>query len=224
MSVESDDYDGMEGMSPDNGGSENGANGVGNGLNKDGKPETEEEKRKNFLERNRQGERIVLLRSALAPVTVISRSGRDATLTLSFSLPIPVASPSASRSQVPTAKEGMAWSASGQGRVPPGRERRTPADHRSTSRRGLSTLRDGRRRSARRTCLHQRNRTASGSSSGAWSSGRGRKEGRTGVLDGRRRVSLLLCSVSVSLPARCIFSIAFPFPSPSTSPVSLLPL
>jgi len=60
MSVESDDYDGMDPASPE-GGSENGGN--SNGMGKDGKPETEEEKRKNFLERNRQGESCASLPS-----------------------------------------------------------------------------------------------------------------------------------------------------------------
>ena len=64
MSVESDDYDGMEPASPE-GGSENGGN--GNGLGKDGKPETEEEKRKNFLERNRQGECFSFFRTLSLP-------------------------------------------------------------------------------------------------------------------------------------------------------------
>lgn len=61
VSVESDEFAGNNGdgdgnTSPING--EGSENGRAEGMGADGKPETEEEKRKNFLERNRQGESI----------------------------------------------------------------------------------------------------------------------------------------------------------------------
>ena len=87
----------------------------------DRKPETEEEKRKNFLERNRQGKSgsvlVVLVRSVLTRSTLLR-----------------------SRSQMSTTQKGMAWPAPNQGRRAFGRKRTTPINHTKPHGRGRSHL------------------------------------------------------------------------------------